>query len=169
MKYIFVLSLLFLSASSYHAQTTRVRIGSETALVKGVVINTIEYNFQGGRARYVAYRYLDRSKKALIITEAQYEFEGGKPVAGSIETYTCPLDKISKDKSYNIEMEDNAVVGGRYWRLTLVADGTGADNLYFKKQSRVVNEKPKISAVNFVTINITDKTAAEKLLADLTR
>ena len=169
MRYIFGLTLLLIFAVSLPAQTTRVKIGGETVAVKGTVINTIEYNFQSGKARYVAYRYRDRVKKSLVISEVQYEFENGKPVARSVETYTCPLDKISKDKSNNLEMEDEAVADGRYWRLTLVADGTGADNLYFRKQSRVVNEKPKLSAVNFVTINVADRTAAEKLLVELTR
>lgn len=169
MRYIFGLTLLLMLAVSLLAQTTRVKIGVETVAVKGTAINTIDYNFQSGKTRYVAYRYLDKVKKALVITEIQYEFEGVKPIARTVETYTCPLDKISKDKSYNLEMEDEAVADGRYWRLTLVADGTGADNLYFRKQSRVVNEKPKLSAVNFVTINVADRTAAEKLLVELTR
>lgn len=169
MRYIAALAAILMFSLSFQAQTTRVKLGGDVVLVKGTVINSIDHDFSSGKARYVAYRYLDRLKKSLVITEVRYEFEGGRPVASSVETYTCPLDKISKEKSYNIEMEDEAVKGGRYWRLTLLAAGTGVDVLYFKKHSRSVGDKPTTASVGFVTINVTDRAAAEKLLADLTR
>ncbi|MBX7055190.1 MAG: hypothetical protein K1X36_09560 [Pyrinomonadaceae bacterium] len=169
MRSIAVLAAILMFALSLQAQTTRVKLGTDVILVQGTVFNSIDYDLSTGKARYLAYRYMNKSKRSLIITEVRYEFERGRPVASSVETFTCPLDKISKDKSYNLEMEDEAVRGGRYWRLTLLAAGTGADNLFFKKQSLSAGDKPTSASVGFVTINITDRAAAEKLLADFTR
>ena len=143
-------------------------MGNEVLIAKGTAINTIEYNFASGKSKSVTYSFLDKAKEILSITDVVYEFESGKPVASLIETYLCPLAKISKENSYLLEMNDDAVAGGKYWRLTLVASGTGADNLFFKKRAQTINAKPQIGTVNNVTINILDRAASAKLLKKLT-
>jgi hypothetical protein len=65
-------------------------------------------------------------------------------------------------------MEDEAVSGGKYWRLTLLANGSGADNLFFKKQT-ITSEYTATERVNNVTINILKKEEAEKWLKIFTK
>ena len=157
-----------LSTISIKAQVRKIKFGNKSVIVKGKMFNEIEYNFSQSKNKYVAYYQIDKVKKALIITELSYEFENGKPNAVKVEIYTCPLAKINKKDSYNLEMDDEAVSGGKYWRLTLVTNGSGADNLFFEKRTTTA-EDTATERVNNVTINVLKKAEAEKWLKIFTK
>lgn len=169
-KLIYLLFCLLFTAVLINAQTKNlpIKLGIKKVAVQGKVFNEIEYNFSGSKNKYVAYFQIDKVKKTLIITEISYEFENGKENAAKVEIYTCPLAKINKKESYNLEMEDEAVSGGKYWRLTLLTNGSGADNLFFQKQT-ITAEDTANERVNNVTINILKKSEAEKWLKIFTK
>lgn len=169
-KFIYISFCLLFTTILINAQTKGfpIKLGIKKVAIQGKVFNEIEYNFSSSKNKYVAYFQLDKVKKALIITEISYEFENGKANAVRAEIYTCPLAKINKKDSYNLEMEDEAVSGGKYWRLTLITNGQGADNLFFKKQT-ITGEGAATERVNNVTINILQKPEAEKWLKTFTK
>lgn len=164
-KIVYLSFCLLFTTILINAQTKRfsVKLGIKKVGIQGKVFNQIEYNFLSSKNKYVAYFQLDKAKKSLIVTEISYEFENGKANAVKVEIYTCPLAKINKKESYILEMEDEAVSGGKYWRLTLLTNGSGADNLFFKKQT-ITAEDTATERVNNVTINIVRKAEAEKWL-----
>lgn len=148
----------------------KIKLGEKIITVKGTIFNEIIYTTSTNQTKYVAYQFWDKVKKTLIISEIEYEIENGKFSPVTIETYICPLAKIDKQTSYNIEMEDKAVSGGKYWRLTLLSLGQGVDNLHFQSQNRsIFNHKLETKRVNNVTINILKKAEAEKWLKTFTR
>ena len=164
-----VFCLLF-SVVLLNAQTNKIKLGEKVVTVKGSVFNETIYTTSTNQTKYVAYQFLDKTKRVLIITEIGYEFENGTYSAIILETYTCPLAKIDKQNSYNLEMEDEAVSGGKYWRLTLLSFGQGIDNLYFQKQTQsIYNNKIERKSVNNVTINILQQSSAEKWLRQFTK
>lgn len=166
------ISILFLIVfagvllANAQSKSTKIKLGKKTVIVKGAQFHQIEYNFSDSINKNFAYQF--RHKKSLIISEISYEFENDKYQAVKIEIFTCPLDKIDKQNSYNIEMENEAVSGGKYWRLTLVSKGSGADNLFFQKQT-ITPETAETQAVNYVTINISSKIESEKWLKLFTK
>jgi hypothetical protein len=169
-KFIITFLLAVLSVISSHAQTNKIKFGATSVIVKGKIFNEITYNFSSGKNKFVAYQFVDKVKKSLLISEVTYTFEGAKPIVSKIETYTCPLVKISQPNSYNLEMENDALPGLKYWRLTLVTDGTGADNLFFQKQTQLADgSKPETQSVNNVAINILNKISAAKWLKEFTK
>jgi hypothetical protein len=169
-KFIIIFLLIFSAIISVNAQAKKIKLGAKSVVVKGKVFNEIIYSWNSGKSKSVAYQFVDRKKKALIISEVSYEFEGEKAIAAKVEIYTCPLAKINKQDSYNIEMEADSVPNNKYWRLTLITNGQGADNLFFQKQTIFgYDAKPETKAVNNVTINILDKSLADKWLKVFTR
>lgn len=167
-KICFVLTILLAVSLSTEAQVKRkvIRLGEKAIAVKGTKFNEIEYNFSDSKSKFVAYHFRDKS--SLVITEVSYEIENGKDEAVKIEVFTCPLFRIKKEAGYIIEMENEAVSGGKYWRLTLVSDGSGADNLYFQRQT-ITAETTETKSVNKVTVNIIDRSAAARFLKMFTR
>jgi hypothetical protein len=169
-KFIIIFLLIFSAIISVNAQSKKIKLGAKSVIVKGKVFNEITYNWNSGKTKSVAYQYVDKTKKALIISEINYEFEGEKAIPAKVEIYTCPLAKINKQNSYNIEMEADSVSNGKYWRLTLITNGQGADNLFFQKQTIFgYDAKPETKAVNNVTINTLDKSLADKWLKEFTK
>lgn len=168
-KIIYLSFCLLFATVLVNAQTKSptFKLGIKKVKIQGKFFNEIEYNFTSSKNKYAAYYYIDKAKKSLIITEISYEFENGKANAVKVEIYTCSLTKINKKESYNIEMEDEAVSDGKYWRLTLITNGSGADNLFFKKQT-ITAEDTATERVNNVTINVLKKTEAEKWLKQFT-
>jgi hypothetical protein len=160
---LFLLIISIIVSTNGQSKSNIVKLGKKSVIVKGTQFNQIDYRFADSKNKYVAYQFTDKKKKILIISEVSYESENGKFSPTKIEIFTCPLDKISKQNSYNLEMEDDAVSGGKYWRLTLVSSGNGADNLYFQQQS-ITTEAKEYKAVNNVTVNIINKAEAEKRL-----
>jgi hypothetical protein len=165
---LFLLIISIIVSTNGQSKSNIVKLGKQSVIVKGTQFNQIEYRFADSKNKYVAYQFTDKKKKVLIISEVSYESENGKFSPTKIEIFTCPLDKISKQNSYNLEMEDDAVSGGKYWRLTLVSSGNGADNLYFQRQT-ITTEAKENKAVNNVTVNIINKTEAEKRLKLFTK
>jgi hypothetical protein len=169
-KFIIIFLLIFSAIISVNAQSRKIKIGEKSVVVKGKVFNEITYSWNSGKSKSVAYQFVDRKKKALIISEVSYEFEGEKAIPAKVEIYICPLAKINKQDSYNIEMEADSVPNSKYWRLTLITNGQGADNLFFQKQTIFgYDAKPETKAVNNVTINILDKSLADKWLKVFTK
>lgn len=162
-RILFALTILMAVSFTATAQAQRktIRLGEKSVTVKGTKFNEIEYNFSDSKSKLVAYHFRDKS--SLVITEISYEFENGRYQAVKIEVFSCPLFRIKKDAGYVIEMEHEAVRGGKYWRLTLVSDGSGADNLFFQKQI-ITPETAETQAVNNLTINISNKIEADKWL-----
>lgn len=160
--------MTILSAISINAQINKIKFGNKSIIVKGKIFNEIKYSFSSSKNKYAAYFQIDKAKKALILTEISYEFENGKANAVKFEIYTCLLAKINKKDSYNLGMEDEAVSGGKYWRLTLLSKGQGIDNLHFQKQT-ITTEDTATQRVNNVTINILQKAEAEKWLKFFTK
>ena len=167
-RILFVLTILMAVSLTATAQAQRktIRLGEKAVTVKGTKFNEIEYNFSDSKSKLLAYHFRDKS--SLVITEISYEFENGKYQAVKIEVFTCPLGRIKKDAGYIIEMEHEAVSGGKYWRLTLVSDGSGADNLYFQKQT-ITAETTETKSDNNVTVNIIDRSVAARFLKQFTR
>jgi len=163
---------VMVQAQSKKAESVRIKLGNKTVLVKGKKFNEISYKFGSTETKSVAYYFVDAKRKALVISEVEFEMDKGKGTAVKVEIYTCPLNRINRtDKeygSYNIEMTDEAAGEGRYWRLTLVSLGQGADNLYFTKE-RVNEDVSEISKVNNVTINVANKQMADRWLREFTK
>lgn len=143
-----------------------IRLAEKNITVKGSIFNEITYNFSTGKSKTVAYQYLDKVKNELVITEVYYDFEDDEIKVSMIEIYICPLDNINKQNSYVLEMEHDSVAGGKVFRLTLLSNGQGIDNLYFRRktESNIDNES-KSMMVNNVTINFTKQSEAEMWLA----
>ena len=165
---LFLLIISIIVSTNGQSKTNPIKLGEKPVIVKGTQFNQIEYRFADSKNKYVAYQFTDKRKNVLIISEVRYEFENGKFSPTKIEIFTCPLDKISKQNSYNLEMKDDAVSGGKYWRLTLVSSGNGADNLYFQRQT-ITTETNENTAVNNATVNIINKTDAENWLKIFTK
>lgn len=170
-----ILTGFFSVNAQKHGKTTRstkkkadlvIKLAEKKITVKGSIFNEITYNFSPGKSKTVAYQYLDKVKNELVITEVDYDFENDEIRTSMIETYICPLDKINKQHSYVLEMEHDSVAGGKVFRLTLLSNGQGIDNLYFqrKTESNIDNES-KSTMVNNVTINFTKQNEAEIWLA----
>lgn len=160
-----ILTAFSINAQRKTVQPVKVELGNKLVAIKGKIFNEIIYNFTSNQTKYVAYQYFDKLKKALIITEVTYETDNNKTIATNIEIYNCPLSRIDKQNSYNLKMEDEILAGGKYWRLTLISKGQGADNLYFQKQT-ITENSAKTIAVNNLTINLIDKIKADKWLAE---
>ena len=164
--------LVFIISSNAQSKSSinKIKLGEKIITVKGTIFNETIYTTSTNQTKYVAYQFLDKVKRTLTISEIGYEFENGKFSAVTIETYICPLAKIDKQNSYNLEMEDEAVSGGKYWRLTLLSLGQGIDNLHFQQQTQTIyNNKIEKKSVNNVTINILKKVEAEKWLVQFTK
>ena len=169
-----LLFCLLFAATSLNAQTKpkerSIKLGERLVTVKGSIFNEVLYKTWTNPTKYTAYQFLDNLRKVWIITEVEFEINGEKSTAKTIKNYICPLAKIDKQNSYNLEMRNEDIPGGKYFRLTLLSLGSGADNLYFQEQTRsTANEKPEVKAVNNVTINIINKSAAENWLKVFTK
>jgi hypothetical protein len=141
---------------------TKIILGEKEILVKGKVFNEILYktSLSYQKDKYQAYHYTDMAKKALIITEVYYEIINDIAETRSIETYTLPIDKINKKDSYLLPMEDEYLEGGKFQRLTLINTGVNQQN-FTKSKLFLGDEKPTVTKVNNVTINILSVTDAQ--------
>jgi hypothetical protein len=149
---------------------TKIILGEKEILVKGKAFNEILYktNLSYQKNKYQAYYYTDAAKKALIITEVYYEIINDVAEARSIETYTLPVDKINKKDSYLLPMEDEYLEGGKYQRLTLINTGVNQQN-FTQSKLFLGDEKPTVTKVNNVTINILAITDAQFYLNQFTK
>lgn len=151
------------------AKPSGVKIGEKTIAVRGTQFNQIDYAGETSKDRYASFYIFDAAKKSLVVTTVSWTFDDGKYVPSKVETITCPLADIDKENSYNIEMTDEAVAGGKYYRLTLVARGPGADILKFTSVANsVYADAPETKKVGFVTVNIISKTDADRWLKTFT-
>jgi hypothetical protein len=151
-----------------HEQT--ILIGGKPVTVKGLSFNvynrlsdeqTISY-------QYHDYYYRDPVKKTIVITEVFYELQNTLPETKSIETYTIPVNKLNKKDSYILEMIDPYFEGGKYFRISLLNDGTNQN--YFKESVfRTGETEPEVNMVSFVTISLKNKETAEKYLKEFTK
>jgi hypothetical protein len=145
-------------------------IGGKPVTVKGLSFNvynrlsdekTISY-------QYHDYYYRDPVKKTIVITEVFYELQNNLPETKSIETYTIPVNKLNKKDSYILEMIDPYFEGGKYFRISLLNDGTNQN--YFKESVlRTGETEPEVKMVSFVTIPFKNKETAEKYLKEFTK
>ena len=88
-----------------------IKLGQKRVAINGTVFNEIVYLNSMGQTKVSVYRFLDKANKTLVITEVESETEAGRSTPTKIEIYRCPLAKIDKQASYNIEMENDAVAG----------------------------------------------------------
>ncbi len=150
--------------------TTNITIGDRAIAVKGTVFNSIAYNFSSGKSKLDYFYFIDKKLKKLEITEVEYEYEGDVSIAKVITINKCPFAKINKKESYNIDMDDAAVENKKYTRLTLLSTGQSMDNSFFEqvKVTRYDTEIEK-KLVNNATVNVVEKTNAEKWLKEFTK
>lgn len=143
---------------------TKIKIGAKSYAVKGSVFNEISY-LPPEISKDVFYQFSDKKNKTLTISVVSSEVENGKTKTLSLETYICPFDKIDKEKSYILEMDNEAITDKKVYRLTLISKGQGADNLYFQRQTMsIFSNEIQVIQVNNVTIFFKTKAEAEKWL-----
>jgi len=146
-----------------------IKIGAKSYAVKGSIFNEIVY-LQPEKSKDVFYQFADAKNKTLKIFIVSSEVENGKTNTLSLETYICPFDKIDKENSYILEMENEAITDQKVYRLTLISKGQGADNLYFQRQSvSIFNDEIQVHQVNNVIVFFKSKAEAEKLLKIFTK
>lgn len=148
---------------------SKIKLGTKTYAVKGTVFNEITY-LPPEKSKDVFYRFSDSKSKTLTISVVSSELENGKAAASSLETYICPFNKIDKEKSYILEMENEAISDEKVYRLTLISKGQGADNLYFQREFiSIFTDEIQVSQVNNVTFFFKSKTEAENWLKTFTK
>jgi len=164
------ISLLCFGAADAQKKTvkrskeTKINFGAKRYSVKGFIFNEIIY-LPPEKSKDVFYQFADAKSKTLTISVVSSEFENGKTNTLSLENYICPFDKIDKEKSYILEMENEAITDKKVYRLTLISKGQGADNLYFQKQfMSIFTDGIQNIQVNNVTIFFKTKAEAEKWL-----
>lgn len=172
-KILISLLCLLLSIISINAQTKKsvkkLKFGTKSYAVKGSVFNELSY-LPPEKSKDVFYQFADAKTKTLAISVVSSEVENRKTNFLSLETYICPFDKIDKQNSYILEMENEAITDQKVYRLTLLSKGQGADNLYFQRQFvSVFSDEFQLKQVNNVTIFFKSKTDAEKWLKTFTK
>lgn len=174
LKKIFIsICCLFFSIISINAQTkslnNKIKLGTKSYSLKGSVFNEIVY-LPPEKSKDVFYHFWDKKNKTLTIAIVGYELENGKSNVSTLETFVCPFNKIDKDKSYILEMENEAITDQKVYRLTLISKGQGADNLYFQRRSAsIFTDEIQIIQVNNVSIFFKSKAEAEKWLKNFTK
>lgn len=152
------------SVNTGKSKNTKIKIGAKSVSVKGSIFNEIVY-LPPDKSKDVFYQFADSKSKTLKISVVSSEFEDGKVHVISLESYICPLDKIEREKSYVLEMENEAISARKVYRLSLISKGQGADNLYFQRQfTSIFADEIQLRQVNNVTIFFKTKIEAEKWL-----
>jgi len=147
----------------------KIKIGAKTYAVKGTIFNEIVY-LPPEKSKVIFYRFSDLKNKTLTISVVSSEVENGKTNTVSLETYSCPFDKIDKENSYVLEMENESITDQKVYRLTLISKGQGADNLYFQRQSvSIFSDEIQVRQVNNITIFFKSKAEAENWLKTFTK
>nr|HQU86327.1 hypothetical protein [Pyrinomonadaceae bacterium] len=148
---------------------TKIKLGTKNYAVKGSIFNEIKY-LPPEKSKDVFYQFSDPKNKTLTISTVGYAIENNKVSASTFETIICPFDKIDKEKSYILEMENEAITNEKVYRMTLISKGQGADNLYFQRQFiSIFTDEIQIVLVNNVTVFFKSKAEAEKWLKTFTK